>query len=177
MVSSESEYDKLPHDESSKGFRNILEGWEGDNRLHNNIHLFVGGRTGTGDSMVYGDMVLSTSPNDPAFFLHHCFIDKVWAVWQSKWLTSTYVPTNAESDEYLFHRLDDPMHTFFDEKVTPRQMLDVSSEYSYDTIEDITTRNKELRLKKNKPHLFLRQCTSIGVIVWNTIFNNRKCLL
>ena len=145
MVSSESEYDKLPHDESSKGFRNILEGWEGDNRLHNNIHLFVGGRTGTGDSMVYGDMVLSTSPNDPAFFLHHCFIDKVWAVWQSKWLTSTYVPTNAESDEYLFHRLDDPMHTFFDEKVTPRQMLDVSSEYSYDTIEDITTHNKELR--------------------------------
>jgi tyrosinase len=25
-----------------------------------------------------------TSPNDPIFFLHHCFIDKVWADWQTQ---------------------------------------------------------------------------------------------
>jgi len=23
-----------------------------------------------------------TSPNDPVFFLHHCFVDKIWADWQ-----------------------------------------------------------------------------------------------
>ena len=23
-----------------------------------------------------------TSPNDPVFFLHHCFVDKAWADWQ-----------------------------------------------------------------------------------------------
>ena len=65
------------------GFRNRLEGWitqRGDNRvktpgsqLHNRVHLWVG-----------GSMEPMTSPNDPVFFLHHCFIDKVWADWQSK---------------------------------------------------------------------------------------------
>ena len=24
-----------------------------------------------------------TSPDDPVFFLHHCFVDKVWADWQT----------------------------------------------------------------------------------------------
>jgi hypothetical protein len=30
-------------------------------------------------------MVPMTSPNDPVFWLHHCFIDKLWADWQAKW--------------------------------------------------------------------------------------------
>ena len=25
-----------------------------------------------------------TSPNDPLFWLHHCYIDKLWAEWQEK---------------------------------------------------------------------------------------------
>lgn len=63
------------------GFRNRIEGWitqRGDSRvkhpgsqLHNRVHLWVG-----------GSMVPMTSPNDPVFFLHHCFIDKLWADWQ-----------------------------------------------------------------------------------------------
>lgn len=138
VVNSESNYDETPYDQTSNRFRNLLEGWRGDNRLHNNIHLFVGGHNGTTQNRVFGDMILSTSPNDPTFFLHHCFIDKVWAAWQEKWSESKYVPNNSESDEYLFHRLDDPMHTFFDETVTPRDMLDVSEEYSYDSLSDIT---------------------------------------
>ena len=24
-----------------------------------------------------------TSPDDPVFFLHHCYIDKIWADWQA----------------------------------------------------------------------------------------------
>jgi tyrosinase len=64
------------------GFRNRLEGWvtqRGDSRvktpgsqLHNRVHLWIG-----------GNMAPMTSPNDPVFFLHHCFIDKVWADWQA----------------------------------------------------------------------------------------------
>ncbi|MNY35622.1 O-aminophenol oxidase [compost metagenome] len=29
-------------------------------------------------------MIRMTSPDDPVFFVHHCFIDKVWAQWQAK---------------------------------------------------------------------------------------------
>jgi tyrosinase len=36
------------------------------------VHLWIG-----------GSMAPMTSPNDPVFFLHHCFIDKVWADWQA----------------------------------------------------------------------------------------------
>jgi tyrosinase len=64
------------------GFRNRLEGWitqRGDGRvkypgsqLHNRVHLWVG-----------GNMLPMTSPDDPVFFLHHCFIDKIWADWQA----------------------------------------------------------------------------------------------
>jgi tyrosinase len=64
------------------GFRNRLEGWitqRGDSRvktassqMHNRVHLWVG-----------GNMLPMTSPDDPVFFLHHCFIDKIWADWQA----------------------------------------------------------------------------------------------
>jgi tyrosinase len=73
-------YDRSPF---TIGFRNRLEGWvtqRGDARvrfpssqLHNRVHLWVG-----------GNMVPMTSPDDPVFFLHHCFIDKLWADWQVK---------------------------------------------------------------------------------------------
>jgi tyrosinase len=39
--------------------------------FHNRLHGLVG-----------GTMVLSTSPADPLFWLHHGFIDKLWADWQ-----------------------------------------------------------------------------------------------
>jgi tyrosinase len=51
----------------SRGFRNALEG-----PLHNLIHRWVG-----------GSMLLNTSPNDPVFFLHHCNVDRIWALWQA----------------------------------------------------------------------------------------------
>lgn len=30
-----------------------------------------------------GRMTPMTSPDAPVFFLHHCFVDKVWADWQA----------------------------------------------------------------------------------------------
>ena len=41
--------------------------------LHDNVHCRIG-----------EDMCTVDSANDPIFFLHHCFIDKLWADWQSK---------------------------------------------------------------------------------------------
>lgn len=85
MAMTEALYDE-PHYCSSpfcRGFRNRLEGWitkRGDpnvktpgSQLHNRVHLWVG-----------RSMTPMTSPNDPVFFLHHCFIDKIWADWQAQ---------------------------------------------------------------------------------------------
>ncbi len=55
-------------------FRNKLEGFEKGNNpveLHNRVHLWVG-----------GSMIPFTSPNDPVFFLHHCYLDRIWDRWQ-----------------------------------------------------------------------------------------------
>lgn len=78
-------YDTPPYDSGpyTRGFRNRLEGWitqRGDpqvatpgSQLHNRVHLWIG-----------GNMLAMTSPEDPVFFLHHCFVDKVWADWQAQ---------------------------------------------------------------------------------------------
>ena len=45
---------------------------------HNYIHLGLGGSGGAGRR---GDMtLLGTSPNEPLFWLHHAFVDRIW--WQ-----------------------------------------------------------------------------------------------
>lgn len=43
---------------------------------HNIVHYCIGGTD--------GDMQTYHSPNDPLFFLHHSFIDKLWNKWQTK---------------------------------------------------------------------------------------------
>ncbi len=54
--------------EIALSFRKILE-----YANHNGPHEWVG-----------GNMMPSTSPNDPVFFLHHSNVDKVWAIWQQR---------------------------------------------------------------------------------------------
>lgn len=49
-------------------FRDTLEAAP----FHNRLHVLVG-----------GTMVSSASPSDPLFWLHHAFIDKIWADWQT----------------------------------------------------------------------------------------------
>lgn len=49
-------------------FRKVLE-----YALHNGPHQLVG-----------GNMMPTTSPNDPLFFLHHSNIDKIWGIWQQR---------------------------------------------------------------------------------------------
>jgi tyrosinase len=70
-VKKQIPYDSKPWDEKSdfsKSFRRALE-----IPPHNRVHRWVGGHMRTGGS-----------PNDPVFFLHHCYIDRIWAEWQDK---------------------------------------------------------------------------------------------
>ena len=121
-------YDQTPFNSSSSGgTRNHVEGWVGPARIHNNVHVWVG-----------GDMQLSSSPNDPVFFLHHCNVDRIWAAWQEKHPASPYVPDMSAPAALQFHRIDDALYSVFEETVTPRQMVDYKSFYNYDTLTDLT---------------------------------------
>ena len=81
-----ADYDSQPWSEVSglvgagTSFRNALEGFIVDtptgpqlgNGLHNRVHNWMQGSMGPG-----------TSPNDPLFFLHHTYVDKLWADWEA----------------------------------------------------------------------------------------------
>ena len=118
LAMAEMLYDTPPYSSSPfvVGFRNRIEGWitqRGDPRvkhpgsqLHNRVHLWVG-----------GSMVPMTSPNDPVFFLHHCFVDKLWADWQAQtdeiWREEGYPGTapryNPVTGGPTGHNIDDPV--------------------------------------------------------------------
>jgi tyrosinase len=127
-------YDQSPWSTTSAGFRNRLEGWQptapqppggvqSAPGLHNRIHVWIG-----------GDMLPSSSPNDPAFYLNHCNVDRIWAAQQAKPQSPPYAPTNAESASLLGHRLDDQMYALLSSPQTPKQMLNVTQYYTYDSL-------------------------------------------
>ncbi len=115
-------YDMPPWNSGSDGFRNHLEGWRGVN-LHNRVHVWVGGQMATG-----------VSPNDPVFWLHHAFIDKLWADWQARHPDSPYLPGGGTRDVV---DLDETMRPWND--VTPADLLDHTRYYTYDTDTDTAT--------------------------------------
>ncbi|MEV7418850.1 tyrosinase family protein [Streptomyces sp. NPDC089919] len=109
-------YDMAPWNSSSNGFRNHLEGWRGVN-LHNRVHVWVGGLMSTG-----------ASPNDPVFWMHHAFIDKLWATWQKRHPNSPYLPAAGTVNVV---DLRDTMRPW--NNVTPADMLDHTAHYTFDT--------------------------------------------
>jgi tyrosinase len=129
VVRDQTVYDMSPFNSSSPaGLRNPIEGWIGPARIHNSVHVWVG-----------GDMQLSSSPNDPTFFLHHCNVDRIWAAWQENNPNAAYVPDMSAPDSLQFHRIDDSLYSIFEETVTPRNMLDYKTRYEYDTLADLTS--------------------------------------
>jgi tyrosinase len=121
-----SDYDAPPWSTQSAGFRNRVEGWrplETAPGLHNRVHVWVG-----------GDMLPSSSPNDPVFYLNHCNVDRIWEAWLVN-QGRTYVPSQSESPQLAMHRLNDPMYSILiSQPTTPAQMLDVSQFYTYDLL-------------------------------------------
>ncbi|MDB5391002.1 MAG: tyrosinase [Planctomycetaceae bacterium] len=121
-------YDVDPWDMSadiSVSFRNSLEGWGGsDPRLHNQVHVWVGGD--------YATMAMGASPNDPVFFLHHSNIDRLWAQWQDVSASHTYLPVDEQPS-----RPGVSLHStmpLFPATVTTADVLDYRAlGYIYDT--------------------------------------------
>jgi len=128
LITNFTTYDTSPWRTTSAGsFRNRLEGWRtnpgetGPVHLHNTVHVFVGGDMGPG-----------TSPNDPVFFLHHCNIDRIWALWQYANPGSGYTPVNNGP---AGHNLTDQMQFLTSADPTPERSLDYRRTlgYIYDT--------------------------------------------
>jgi hypothetical protein len=98
-------YDSSPWNRNSvsaTSFRNTLEGWVGSRQIHNAVHRWVD-----------GSMQPGTSPNDPVFFLHHCNIDRLWAVWEQKHPgAAPYLPDSTTPAASGLTRLDENMSTF-----------------------------------------------------------------
>jgi tyrosinase len=140
LAMSELFYDTPSYDRSpfTIGFRNRLEGWvtqRGDSRvkttgsqLHNRVHLWIG-----------GNMAPMTSPNDPVFFLHHCFIDKVWADWQAVQLAE-----NPDAAPHYAPEQDGPPSHNLGNQLEPwtrkiRDVLNIASlgyEYEQTTVQE-----------------------------------------
>ncbi|WP_440454327.1 tyrosinase family protein [Psychrobacter sp. ASPA161_9] len=121
-------YDSANFNRNSDGYRAANEGRMALasgfpstlSNTHNRVHEWIG-----------GSMFPSTSPNDPVFFLHHCFVDKLWADWQALHPTVPYVPSDTASDDLEGHRLSD---TLFGLGALVSATLDHHAMgYSYDT--------------------------------------------
>jgi hypothetical protein len=127
-VQNMTEYDTSPwRTSSANSFRNRLEGWastlpnEDGVHLHNRIHVWVGGDMGPG-----------TSPNDPVFYLNHCNVDRLWAIWQHTHPNSGYLPA---SNGPAGHNLNDVMQHLTSAGATPAVCLDYrrTMGFIYDT--------------------------------------------
>lgn len=129
-------YDVSPWSLSSGGgFRNTAEGWIAGPQMHNRVHVWVG-----------GTMLPLASPEDPVFFLHHCFVDKLWADWQTLHAAEDYLPASGAP---AGHNRNDPMEPWATkgETVTPASVLDYRAMgYGYDTDPECVKRSiKEIK--------------------------------
>jgi tyrosinase-like protein len=127
-------YDRSPwnrNSASATSFRNTLEGWVGARQIHNAVHRWVD-----------GSMQPGTSPNDPVFFLHHCNIDRLWAVWEQKNPgAAPYLPDNTTPAANGLTRLNENMSTlgrtatdrYFGVDVTPGGVVNNKAITWYDT--------------------------------------------
>jgi tyrosinase len=117
-------YDVSPWDTTSSGFRNRAEGWAspGAPALHNRVHVWVG-----------GDMLPSSSPNDPIFYMNHCNVDRIWEAWLMKY-GRHYVPPQSAPTFLKGHRINDQMSSLVSAPMRPTDVLDMRSIYVYDSL-------------------------------------------
>ncbi|QIQ01136.1 tyrosinase family protein [Streptomyces liangshanensis] len=125
---NEKVYDAAPWDSTAtSGFRNRLEGWTSGGserwRNHNRVHRWIGGA-----------MLGAASPNDPAFWLHHAFVDLLWDRWQQKHPKATYLPRKklpaGDPQSGRAISLEEPLPPW---NVKPSTLLDHRTIYRYAT--------------------------------------------
>lgn len=92
--------------------------------LPNRVHVFVG-----------EDMLLSTSPNDPVFYLNHRNVDRIWERWMQpspQGHEHVYVPPQSAPASLSGHRINNELLFPLAPSATPADMLDVAEFYPYD---------------------------------------------
>ena len=128
VLESQTDYDSDDWDSASPGFRNVVEGWSfspptAGSGLHNRVHVWIGGDMGPG-----------TSPNDPAFYLNHCNVDRIWEAWMGNH-GRLYEPAQDRPGAPAGHRLNDTIPSLITTATTtPSQMLDLGTLYTYDAL-------------------------------------------
>jgi tyrosinase len=149
---SVSTYDAAPWDPSvdtTKSFRNSLEGWRGKSgiycdsvtknmdakangsglrsKMHNIVHVYVGGifTPDPANQAVRhaGSMAQNTSPNDPIFWIHHSNIDRIWTAWMKRHGRS-YLPVTGAPMGNNLNDVMEPWSYRKDGKNTPASVLD-----------------------------------------------------
>jgi Common central domain of tyrosinase len=85
-------------------FQNATESGSGlssfpTQQMHNGMHGWIGGPSGQMSQPAY-------SPSDPIFYLHHCNIDRLWAMWQLDGHADEYPATGGQEN----HRRGDIMY-------------------------------------------------------------------
>ncbi|NNF32508.1 MAG: hypothetical protein HKN68_00255 [Saprospiraceae bacterium] len=88
-------------------FQKALESGDGltefDAQMHNGMHGWIGGSGGG----FFGHMAHpAASPFDPFFYLHHCNIDRLWAMWQLDGHATEYPNAGGVN----FHHRNDLMY-------------------------------------------------------------------
>lgn len=145
-------YDAAPWDPSvdtTKSFRNSLEGWRGKSgvfcdstnnnmdakgdgsglrsKMHNIVHVYVGGifTPNPADTSVRhaGSMAQNTSPNDPVFWIHHANIDRIWTAWMKRH-GRTFAPVTGAPMGNNLNDVMEPWSYRRDGKNTPASVLD-----------------------------------------------------
>ena len=113
---------------SSCNFRNLLEGYIStttafyspkSHTLHNQAHLHIGGAM---------EDVPSAS-NDPIFYLHHSFVDRILEKWLRKYKKDPAVLSKVEAP--IGHNKNDPIVPLFPIR-THGQMFKKSGEFGYE---------------------------------------------
>lgn len=113
-------YDEPNWDINNNAHRNVLEGWHNGPALHNRVHVWIGGDMGPG-----------SSPNDPAFFLNHCNVDRIWEAWMMN-QGRDYRPQVGEGPQG--HRINDAMVAILGQSLRPIDVLDPAQWYAYDDL-------------------------------------------
>ena len=85
-------------------FSNNAQGAQADSleSLHDTIHTLVGG---FGAGSPAGHMAfIQWSAFDPVFFLHHCMVDRIFAIWQTLHPNAWVAPTRSLTNSYTIRR-------------------------------------------------------------------------
>ncbi|KAB8274760.1 common central domain of tyrosinase-domain-containing protein [Aspergillus minisclerotigenes] len=112
---SSTRYDDKEEEAQPKNNEQTPKNWMNLEAIHNNVHNWVGGfmfsRPGRHDLKLWGAGHMSSVPVaafDPIFWLHHCNIDRLTAIWQTvnsgSWFNDDKSKVSKDDDLRPFHR-------------------------------------------------------------------------